>query len=87
MSDREVTADATGYVRACEDAEALGINPMWIPMVLASVFFKSLILALLTVLICVFFFMAKRNGAKPFDLIRRIRRMAVGQKRKPFRGF
>lgn len=87
MSDSEVTADATAYVRACDDAEAFGINPMWIPMVMISIFFKSMILAILTVLVCVFFFMAKRNGAKPFDLARRIRRLLVGPKRNPFRGF
>lgn len=86
-SEPEISADAAGYVRACDDVVALGINPIWIPMVVASIFFQSVVLAIFTVVVMIFLFVAKRNGARPFDLVRRVRRRIVGAKRLPYRGY
>ena len=87
MSSQNVTTDATAYVRACEDVEALGVNPVWIPMLMLAIFFSSYVMLALTGLTVVFLVIAKRNGSKPLDFIRRLRRLIVGSKRLPFRGF
>ncbi|WP_455233550.1 hypothetical protein [Geopseudomonas aromaticivorans] len=87
MSSQNVSTDATAYVRACEDVEALGINPVWIPMLMLAIFFSSYTIVVLTGVTVVFLVLAKRNGAKPLDFLRRGRRIIVGNKRLPFKGF
>ncbi|EIU1445503.1 hypothetical protein AAAC13_01090 [Pseudomonas aeruginosa] len=82
---QDLSADASSYVRNCLEVEALKINPIWIPMTAASLFFMSYWLGGLTIVVMAYLLWSKRNGASAVEMLRRLRRTLVGKVQLPFR--
>ncbi|WAT32083.1 hypothetical protein [Pseudomonas sp. GXZC] len=81
----QVAGDASSYVRACGEPEALGYHPSWIMLILIAIFLNFWLIQLLCVLGIGFIIYAKQQNATLFDMVRRFRRWTVGNSRKPFR--
>lgn len=85
VNDIDVSADASAYVRACGEPEALGHHPAWIPLLIAGGFLQVIPIQIACGIGIMFIIYAKRKNCTIFDLLRRIRRMIAGKVRKPFR--
>jgi hypothetical protein len=87
MSDNNapVSADASSYVRNCNDPTLLGMHPVWIVFVIVAffvTFWLVQVFCLMGVLFCAY---SAKSNATLFDMVRRIRRKIAGPDRKFFR--